>query len=175
MAGIFIRIWGLWNYAFSPDEVMLSCVAAADSFSALWEGIKVQTNAPLMYVLLHLLIMLSKNEMLLRCISLIPGAGLIFIFYLLGKKVSGTVSGITMAFLCAFGYGAVQISQVVRPYSMLLLFLSGALYFFVSCLEKPEKKYLLRYSFCMILARATHYPAVMTCAAIGSTWLLRLV
>src|SRR5512137_1402725 len=74
MAGIFIRIWGLWNYAFNPDEVMLCCVAAADSFSALWEGIKVQTNAPLMYVLLHLLIMLSKNEMLLRCISLIPGA-----------------------------------------------------------------------------------------------------
>ena len=175
MAGIFIRIWGLWNYAFSPDEVMLSCVAAADSFSALWEGIKIQTNAPLMYGILHLLIMFSKNELLLRCISLIPGAGLIFIFYFLGKRASGTVSGVTMACLCAFGYGAVQISQVVRPYSMLLFFLSGALYFFAACLEKPVKKYLYGYSLCMFLAIATHYPAVMTCAAIGSTWLLRLV
>ena len=175
MAGIFIRIWGLWNYAFNPDEVMLSFVADANSFSSLWEGIKGQTNAPLMYVLLHLLIMLSKNEMLLRCISLIPGAGLIFIFYFLGKKVSGTVSGIAMAFLCAFGYGAVQISQVVRPYSLLLLFLSGTLYFFISCLEKPEKKYLLGYSLCMLLAIATHYPAVMFFAAIGSVWLLRSI
>jgi hypothetical protein len=171
IAGIFVRIWGLGNYAFNPDEVMLSCVAAADSFSALWEGIKIQTNAPLMYGILHLLIMFSKNELLLRCISLIPGAGLIFIFYLLGKKVSGTVSGITMAFLCAFGCGAVQISQVVRPYSMLLLFLSGALYFFAACLEKPAKKYLYGYSFCMLLAIATHYPAVMTCAAIGCVWM----
>ena len=86
MAGIFIRIWGLWNYAFNPDEVMLSFVADADSFSSLWEGIKGQTNAPLMYGILHLLIMFSKNELLLRCISLIPGAGLIFIFYFLGKR-----------------------------------------------------------------------------------------
>ena len=175
IAGVFMRIWGLWNYAFNPDEVMLSFVADANSFSSLWEGIKGQTNAPLMYVVLHLLIMLSKNEMLLRCISLIPGAGLIFIFYLLGKKVSGTVSGITMAFLCAFGYGAVQMSQVVRPYSLLLLFLSGALYFFVSRLEKPKKKYLFGYSLCMLLAIATHYPAVMFFAAIGCVWLLRSI
>jgi uncharacterized membrane protein YqjE len=175
MAGIFIRIWGLWNYAFNPDEVMLSFVADANSFGSLWEGIKGQTNAPLMYVLLHLLIMLSKNEMLLRCISLIPGAGLIFIFYFLGKRVSGTVSGIAMAFLCAFGYGAVQISQVVRVYSLLLLFLSGTLYFFVSCLENPKKKYLLGYSLCMLLAIATHYPAVMFFAAIGCVWLLRSI
>ena len=62
LAGIFIRIWGLWNYAFNPDEVMLSFVADAKSFSSLWEGIKGQTNAPLMYVILHLLIMFSKNE-----------------------------------------------------------------------------------------------------------------
>jgi len=175
MAGIFIRIWGLWNYAFNPDEVMLSFVADANSFSSLWEGIKGQTNAPLMYVVLHLLIMLSKNEMLLRCISLIPGAGLIFIFYLLGKKVTGTVSGITMAFLCAFGYGSVQLAQVVRPYSLLLFFQSGILYFFVSCLKKPENKYLYGYSLCMLLATATHYPAVMFIAAIGFVWLLRLI
>ena len=174
-AGIFVRIWGLWNYAFSPDEVMLSCVAAADSFSALWEGIKVQTNSPLMYGILHLLIMFSKNELLLRCISLIPGAGLIFIFYFLGKKISGTVSGVTMACLCAFGYGAVQISQVVRPYSMLLFFLSGALYFFAACLEKPAKKYLYGYSFCMLLATATHYSAVIYFAAIGCVWLIRSI
>jgi 4-amino-4-deoxy-L-arabinose transferase-like glycosyltransferase len=175
MAGIFIRIWGLWDYAFNPDEVMLSCVAAAENFSVAWEGIKTQTNGPLMYVILHLLIMFSKNELFLRCISLIPGAGLIFIFYFLGKRVSGTVSGITMAFLCAFGYGAVQISQVVRVYSLLLLFLSGSLYFFAACLEKPEKKYLLGYSLCMLLAIATHYPAVIPFTAIGSVWLLRLV
>ncbi|MCX5903117.1 MAG: glycosyltransferase family 39 protein [Proteobacteria bacterium] len=175
IAGVFIRIWGLWNYAFNPDEVMLSFVADATNFTDLWEGIKNQTNAPLMYVILHLLIMLGKNELLLRCISLVPGAGLIIVFYFLGKKVSGAVSGITMAFLCAFGYGAVQLSQVVRPYSMLLVFLSGALYFFVSCLEKPGKKYLYGYSLCMLLAIAMHYPAVMFFAAIGCVWLLRSI
>jgi hypothetical protein len=175
MAGIFMRIWGLWNYAFNPDEVMLSCVAAADSFSVVWEGIKSQTNAPLMYGILYVLIKCSKNEMLLRCISLVPGAGLIFIFYFLGKRVSGTVSGITMAFLCAFGYGSVQLSQVVRPYSLLLVFLSGALYLFAACIEKPRKKYFYGYSICMLLAIATHYPAVMFIAAIGCVSLLRLI
>lgn len=119
MAGIFMRIWGLWNYEFNPDEAMLFCVAAADSFNALWEGIKNQTNAPLMYVILHvLLIKCSKNELLLKCITLVPGAGLFFIFYFLGKRLSGTVSGITMAFLCAFGYGtrpAVPGSAAVQP------------------------------------------------------------
>lgn len=175
IAGIFIRIWGLWDYAFNPDEVMLSFVADATNFTDMWVGIKNQTNAPLIYVMLHLLIMFSKNELLLRCISLVPGAGLIIVFYFLGKKVSGAVSGITMAFLCAFGYGAVQLSQVVRPYSLLLLFLSGAVYFFAACLEKPGKKYLCGYSLCMLLSIATHYPAVMPCAAVGCAWLLRLI
>jgi predicted membrane-bound mannosyltransferase len=119
--GMFIRIWGLWNYAFSPDEVMLASVAIGDSLHDVWSALRDQTNAPLMYGILYGLIKISPDELMLRCISLLPGAGLILVFFLLGRRISGMASGVTMAYLAAFSCGAIQISQVVRPYSLLVL------------------------------------------------------
>ena len=173
--GMFIRIWGLWNYAFSPDEVMLASVAIGERLHDVWSALRDQTNAPLMYGILYGLIKISPDELVLRGISLLPGAGLILVFFLLGRRVSGTAAGVTMAYLAAFSSGAIQMSQVVRPYSMLLLFLSLALWFFISYAITCRQKYLYGYSLFMLLSIASHYSAVICFAAIGIVWFSRLL
>jgi hypothetical protein len=175
MVGMFIRIWGLWDYAFSPDEVMLASVAIEESLHDVWIALSHQTNAPLMYGILYGLIRISPDELVPRCISLLPGAALIFVFFLLGRRVSGTAAGVAMAYLAAFSSAAVQMSQVVRPYSMLVLFLSLALWFFISYVMTCRRRYLYGYSLFMLLSIASHYAAVICFAAIGIVWFSRLI
>jgi hypothetical protein len=89
--------------------------------------------------------------------------------------VSGTASGVTMAYLAAFSCGAIQMSQVVRPYSILLLFLSLALWCFISYAMTCRQRYLYGYSLFMLLSIASHYSAVICFAAIGIVWFIRLI
>jgi hypothetical protein len=76
-----------------------------------------------------------------------------------------------MAYLAAFSSGAILISEVVRPYSLLLFFLTGALWFFLSYFGTREKKYLYGYSLFTVLSISAHYPAVIPLAAIVIVWL----
>jgi len=169
--GLLIRIWDLWNYAFSPDEAMLALVPVGDNLNQVWEAFKMQTNAPLMYGVIYCLMKISYSDLVIRCMSLIPGALLIIMFFLLGRTVSGTVSGIAMAYMAAFSSGAILMSEVVRPYSLLLFFLTGALWFFLSYFETREKKYLYGYSLFTVLSICSHYPALIYLAAIVIVWL----
>ena len=169
--GLFIRIWGLWNYGFSPDEVMLALVPVGDNLSQVWQSFKDQTNGPFMYGVIYCLMKISYSELVIRCMSLIPGALLIMMFFFLGRTVSGTISGLAMAYMAAFSSGEILVSQLIRPYSLLLFFLTGALWFFFSYFGTREKKYLYGYSLFAAFSLITHYPAVICLAAIVIVWL----
>jgi 4-amino-4-deoxy-L-arabinose transferase-like glycosyltransferase len=172
VTGLFVRIWGLREYAFSPDDVMHLWIANGETLSEVWQSsVDRQTNPPLIYIVLHYMLKISRNEFFLRSVSLVPGVGLIFAFYLLGRRVSGMVAGIAMAYMAAFGYGAILLSQVIRAYSMLLFFLTLALWFFFSYWETDRKNHLCGYLFCILLAISFHYSAIIACAAIGTVWL----
>ena len=173
--GMFIRIWGLWNYAFSPDDAISASVSIGESLHDVWTTLRYHTYGPLMYGILYGLIKISPDELVLRCISLLPGAALILVFFLLGRRVSGTAAGVAMAYLAAFSSGAIQISQVLRPYSMLVLFLSLALWCFISYAITCRQRYLYGYSLFMLLSIASHYSAVLCFAAIGIVWFSRLL
>ena len=128
-----------------------------------------------MYGILYGLIKIRPDELMLRCISLLPGAALILVFFLLGRRVSGTAAGVAMAYLAAFSSGAIQISQVLRPYSLLVLFLSLALWCFISYAMTCRQRYLYGYSLFMLLSIASHYSAALCFAAIGIVWFSRLL
>jgi hypothetical protein len=169
--GLFIRIWGLWNYAFSPDEVQVPLVSAAGSLHQILTAFKGETNAPLTYGIIYFLMKISYYELVLRCMSLIPGAGLIIMFFFLGRTVSGTVSGLAMAYMATFSSGAIVISQLIRQYSVHLFFLTVTLWFFILYFGKREKRYLYGYSLFMALSISTLYATVIPLSAIIIVWL----
>jgi hypothetical protein len=172
--GLFIRVWGLWEYQLSPDEYLSLLVSRGETFSQLWESASFHAHPPLQYLILHYLMELSRNAIFLKSISIIPGLGLIIVFFFLGKKVSGVYSGISMAFLATFSFAAILLSEVIRPYSILLLFLSTALWFFFSYIMNSDKKYLYGYIFFMILAINSHYSAVIPVTASSAVLVIRM-
>jgi hypothetical protein len=172
-AGAFLRLRGLGEYAFSPDDLKHLLISAFDTLPMVWDASLPSTHPPLIYVILHGMIRVSRDELFLRCISLLPGVGLIFVSYLLGRKTAGRASGIAMALLAAFGFGTLILSQVLRAYMGSLFFLSLALWFLFNFLEKGRKKHLLGYAVSMLFAVGFHYSIVIPLAAIGLVCMAR--
>jgi hypothetical protein len=173
LLGLIVRVWGLEAYCFSPDDLMHLRVASGKTLGQVWESGLPLTNGPLMYFLLHCLLKISKNELFLRSISLVPGMGLIFAFFFLGRKASGTLSGLAMACMASFGNGAILLSQGIRPYSLMVFFLSIALCAVLCYWEERNDKYLCAYVLFMSLAIFSHYPAILPMTAIACVCLGR--
>jgi hypothetical protein len=172
--GLVVRLCGLGAYRFSPDDAMHVRVASGGTPQQVWESCVTLTNAPLMYFLLHYLMKVSENEVFLRTISLVPGMGLIFVFFFLGRKASGTVSGLAMACMAVFGNGAILQSQGIRPYGLMVFFLALSLWTLLRYEEERADKYLYAYVASMSLAIFSHYPAILPMVAIGTVWLVRV-
>lgn len=175
MIGLFVRVWGLGEYYFSPDEMLILIISRGETLARVWQSSLPQLHPPFHFFFLHYMLEISKNVLFLRSTSLIPGLGLIIVFFFLGRKVSGTVSGLAMASMAAFSSAAIILSQVIRPYAMLVFFISVALWFFLSYLEAGKKKHLYGYLFFILLALSFHYSAVIPMTAVGLAWIARIV
>ena len=174
LLGLIVRLCGLGAYCFSPDDLMHLRVASGETLGQVWAlGLPLE-NAPLMYLLVHYLLKISRNELFLRSISLVPGMGVIFVFFFLGRKASGTFSGLAMAFMAAFGNGAILLSQGIRPYSLLMFFLSIALWSLLCYGEERKDRYLYAYVLSMSLAIFSHYAAILPVTAIGVVFLVHM-
>lgn len=173
--GTIVRVFGLSDFYFSPDDVMLLGVATGETFVDVWKASLKQTNAPLYYFPLHYMLKIGRNEVFLRGISIVPGVGSILVFFMLGRKANGAISGVTMAFLATFSFGAILLSQVIRNYSLMVFFLSCALWLYLSYLQDEKLKYLGGYVCFMILAISAHYPAVIPLVAMSTVLLVRMV
>ena len=173
--GLFIRVQGNSQYALNPDETMLSMILREPSPKGSWSSVWRQAHPPLMSVLLHGLMRLSLSELSLRCVSLVPGTLLILASYLLGRSACGGAAGLTMAALAAFGSGPVLLSQLVRPYALLLLFLTTAFWALLEYLRTREGRWLCAYALCAALSLCSHYAAVMPLAAMAAVWAGRAI
>jgi hypothetical protein len=169
--GLFIRVWGLHTFYFSPDDMTHLEIAPGKDLGQVWKSSLSQIHPPLIFYILHYMLKISRNEYFLEGVSLLPGVGLIGIFFLLGRKTSGLVSGVVMAYIAAFSYGAVILSEVIRPYSLLLFLVSVGLYSFISYLIEGKGRHLLQYALCLFLASSLHYSAVVPMAGLGMVWL----
>jgi hypothetical protein len=172
-AGIFLRVWGLSEYSFSPDDVLHLYLSDWSTLQELWrDSVLAQAQPPLLYVFVHVFMLFSKEELFLRLIFLIPGIGLVIVFYFLGLKASGAVSGIAMAFIAAFSRGTILLSQVVREYMLLLFFLSLAYWFFISFAKNRRDASLYGCVILLGLSLLTSHAALIPIAAFGLIHLL---
>lgn len=173
--GLLVRSWGLSQYWLSPDEAMILMISDHETFAAIWRDAFFQAHPPLFYFLLRCMTSISRDIYYLKCSSLLPGAALIVIYYFLGKKVSGHASGIAMSFVAAFAYGPMLLSQTIRPYSLMLLFLSLAIWAEVSYTDDGRKRTLLAYALCAAAALLFNYSALIALSAMGAGWALWLL
>jgi hypothetical protein len=81
----------------------------------------------------------GNSIMWLRVSSLIPGLLFIPACYFLGKKALGPITAWLIALLAAFGLAPMTLSEVIRPYALVGLFLAGGLWFWFDFVASPVR------------------------------------
>jgi hypothetical protein len=173
-AGLYIRLRGLGGWYFSPDEAMALDYAGLTSWKEFLEFVPSSGHPPLFFLIMHALMQWSLAPVFLRSISLGAGIAAIPVFFALGKKACGDTAGMAMAFLAAFGAGAILMSSVVRAYSLEALLIASALYFFLDGLKRDRRRALLLYLIFITLAVWVHYSALIVFGAASATWIYHL-
>jgi hypothetical protein len=172
--GLYVRVWGLWNFHLNPDEGLILLISSRPTLSEVLAAAAYEPHPPLSYITLHFMLYISDNLMFLRSIAYLPGVGLIPMLFLLGRRISGTAAGLAMATLVAFSHAAMMLSEVVRTYTLATFFVTVGLYAFFAYLQERRPKYLYLYSAAMTLGLLSHYFALLPVAAIGLVWLHRI-
>jgi hypothetical protein len=174
--GLYVRIADLAYWYWSPDDVFHLALAVHNSFAqTLHNSIDFDWVHPPLYILiLHGFLKVSGNEYFLRSTSLLPGLGFIFLSYLAGLRAFGKSAGFFAAFVAAFGFGSVIISEVIRPYSLMLFFVMGGACCLFSYNQTPKRIYLYLYGLCALCASLLIYASTMCIAAVGIVWFCSL-
>ncbi len=178
-AGLGLRLGSIRDYWNNADEGIYYQIAHAPSAIA---GSMIAGNAhpPLYYYLLRATAAVSDDFVWLRVPALVFGTLSIVAIYVLGKRVGGSVCGIAAAIVLALSPGAIELSQLARPYALQFLLLIGAtgtlLHYLdqylgsyparqpAAQLRNPNRRTLIAYSALMFAAALTHYSSFLVLA-----------
>ena len=118
------------------DEAFSARIAGSGWGSLFDQATSADPNPPLYYVILHLWIgLFGDSELALRSLSAVVGVLLVFVVYMVGRKLGGSGVGLAAALLAAVSEFFVHYSQEARVYSLLALLAVASYYFFVRLLD----------------------------------------
>lgn len=166
--GLFVRLYGLSDYAFNSDESWHLAIANQKS---IWEvldyNFREEIHPPLSVIIYHFMLQLSENEMWLRMSSIIPSIALIPSAYLFGRLYIGKFAGFTAAIIFAFGSAPLAVSSVIRAYSLFMLTLTWTAIFARKYYLQPTVKNLTGYFICSLLSLELHHSGAFFILASG--------
>lgn len=189
-----VRVSGLGEWWLNPDEGIYYSILTREFFGGFWDEVASNAHPPLYYLLLRGMGLLTWDFEWFRGFSLICGLGAVGAVWavarsLAGSGARGTVAGLVAAVTLAFAPGAVELSQVIRPYMLQVALLGSALFFLLRYLEgvrapdaRPRAEEpnsvawfrsdgagrdLSAYLALVVLALLTHYSSVLALAAFG--------
>ncbi len=173
VGALFVRLYGLGDYAFNDDELWHLTVANQKN---LWDVIQYnfveEIHPPLSYMIWHLMLQVSDNDLWLRMSGIIPAILLIPSIYLFGNRYIGRAAGYFLALIFAFGAVPVGISQVIRAYSLMMLTLTwAAIFVHKYCFEteiKSRNRFLIFYTLSAFLAIELNHAACFVLLSLGS-------
>ena len=123
----------LWN-----DEGT-SVALAARSLEQITQGAAADIHPPLYYYLLHFWQQaFGQSERAVRALSVLSGVLLVFVTYLLGRRLRGAPVGLLAAFLAAIATFQVYYSQETRMYILAALLSALSVYLFALFVGRPD-------------------------------------
>jgi hypothetical protein len=156
----------------NPDEGIYYAVVTRTSFADFWAEAMATAHPPLYFLILRGIAVLSTDFAWLRSVALISGVAAVYVFIALGRELGngdarGRLTGLLAGLLIAVSPRAVALSQVVRPYMLLLLLLAAALSFLLRFARLRSNGLLVAYAACVSVALMLHYSAVLALAVFG--------
>lgn len=176
LAGLFARSWGIWEYQFSPDEMLFLIIAKGETLGEVWRRGLAELHPPLAHFIRHYLLLLPDGPFIQRLFSVAAGMAAILGIYQFGRALRGQWAGVFCAGCMALLPVAVSASMTIRNYAFFMAFLAWALVFFARYLHRRQRHDLIIFISLMVLAAATHFSgfiAAAICGLCAAFWLLR--
>ncbi|MBN1613028.1 MAG: glycosyltransferase family 39 protein [Deltaproteobacteria bacterium] len=170
--GLGLRLHGLGDWWFNPDEGLHFDIATQPSFPEMIRVSLDQANPPLFYPLLRVWNSLGEGIYWLRLLSVLAGMASIWISYLLGRQWGGPAAGLTAALLMALTPGAVVLSQVLRQYTIALVFQLLTVLFMTRYIHRFRKQDLWGYAVSLVLALLCHYATLLILPGLAVAWVV---
>ena len=164
--GVIFRIEGFTEWWLNPDEGIYYSVLTREHFADFWAQASATAHPPLYFLLLRGLGSLSTDFVWLRSLALVSGSAAVYIFFLVGRELGGTgsrawLAGLLSGLALAISPRGIALSQLIRPYMLLVALLAGALYLLLRYLREPSTRLLVGYATCISLAVLLHYSSVL--------------
>jgi hypothetical protein len=158
----------------NPDEALHYLLINQSSLAAAYKASLTNAHPPLYFVLLYYWRFVGNSETMLRLPSILAGTGACWMAFRWIAMVLGKTAGLTALLLLTFSPALILISAEVRAYSLLLLWMTAALYFLERALRDRRVSSIVYYSLFLYLAILTHYSALWFVLAAGIYTLVRL-
>ena len=135
LVGYVMRVFLLAKNGLWLDEAFSVWMANHNVTDMLQWTVKIDQHPPLYYLLLHYWMTLNGDTPYnVRLLSVLFGAGTIPIIFLIGKRMSGVLMGLTAAILLAFSLFNIYYAQETRMYTLLTFNAAVAIYALVRLL-----------------------------------------
>ncbi|MHC5063245.1 MAG: glycosyltransferase family 39 protein [Planctomycetota bacterium] len=165
--GLALRLVGLGDYWPNADEGIYLNAASGDG-SRLQALILYNAHPPLFYLVLYAMSVVSTDYVWLRMASVVCGCLAILGLHLFVRRLAGWQAGIAAALMLACSPGAIMLSQVIRPYSMLLASMSFALWLLLCELQEPHRRQRIAYAILLCISLLLHYSAIILLPGIAA-------
>lgn len=170
--GLILRVHGLSEYWVNADEGIYYSTLTQPCFEAFWSEVMANAHPPAFYLLLRGLGYLTWDFVALRWVPLLFGVAAVWAFWLAGRELAGGgmgggVAGLVAAAWLAVSPDAIVLSQVLRPYTMVVFLLAAALVTLLRYRREPASGRLVAYATLLALAVLTHYSAALALGALS--------
>jgi hypothetical protein len=167
-----LRLPDLFGWWPNPDEGIYYGVVTRSTWSGAWSEALTTSHPPLYFLILRAVGSLSTDFAALRSVAFLSGCAAVYVFILLGREVGGPgrrgeVTGLLAGLLLAVSPRAIALSQVMRPYMLLVLVLAASLLLLLRYLARPSTKLLAGHVGCSLVATLLHYGSVFGLGVIG--------
>lgn len=151
------KLEGLWN-----DEYVSWYIATQYNFEELIKAIFQNCHMPLYYLYIKFWLLFAPDtDLSLRYSSIIPSIFSIIMMYFCGKEISNKKVGLCAAGLTAISSFCIYFAQEVRLYSLVFLFTSVVVFYFIKAINTPNQKNISLFFISQILLCATHTLAII--------------
>ena len=158
VAALGMRLLGLDGKSLWFDEAY-SVFIGDQPLSQIFRLLRAyDTHPPLHYLLLHFWMpVYGYHEAAVRLPSVMASLGVIFLTFLMGRRLRGDRLGLVAAALLAVSPFQVVASQEARMYPFLALFAAGASYALWLGLEEGRRHHWIAYAALIVLGLYTHH------------------
>jgi hypothetical protein len=175
LAGFVARFWMASGTFLNADEALHFRIANQTSLAAVYRASLAESHPPLLYWVEHFARWAGTSEIWLRLPSAIAGAIFCWLLWLWVCRTLGQLAGFVAVVLASFLLPIVRLSAEIRQYSLILMFLAAAAYFF-ECAYTEASTWKTAASFLSLyLAILSHYSAILFAAGFGVYGLVRIV